>query len=63
VQWDGKSGIVHDGPGYAYLSKAPDSLNDLNDYAGDEDWFKIGVIGSSNGINWDAGSLTLVRIM
>ncbi|KAF2827236.1 hypothetical protein CC86DRAFT_405374 [Ophiobolus disseminans] len=45
--------IYHSGPATAYMSKAP---GDLNDYQGDGDWFKIAVVGASNGLNWDYGS-------
>ncbi|KAF2647377.1 lytic polysaccharide monooxygenase [Lophiostoma macrostomum CBS 122681] len=43
--------LYHPGPGQLYLSKAPLALED---YEGDGEWFKVGLIGSSDGINWDA---------
>lgn len=38
------------GPGQLYLSKAPGALED---YEGDGEWFKVGMIGSSDGRGWD----------
>ena len=43
--------FYHTGPGQLYLSKAPGALED---YAGDGDWFKVGLIGSTDGYNWDS---------
>jgi hypothetical protein len=53
--------MYHDGPATAYLSKAPDGINDLNDYEGEGDWFKIGVVGASDGMHWDYGRVNQVR--
>jgi len=50
----------HDGPATAYLSKAPDGM-DLNDYEGQGDWFKVGVVGASDGVHWDYGRVNTVR--
>lgn len=39
-------------------------MTDLNDYyAGDGQWFKIGVYGSTNGIDWDVGDVNPVSIL
>ncbi|KAF2791822.1 lytic polysaccharide monooxygenase [Melanomma pulvis-pyrius CBS 109.77] len=43
-------GIRHEGPGQAYMSKAP---ADLESYTGDGEWFKIWSSGSSDGQHWD----------
>ncbi|KAJ4299453.1 hypothetical protein N0V90_004698 [Kalmusia sp. IMI 367209] len=43
--------LYHSGPGQLYLSKAPGALED---YEGDGDWFKVGLVGSSNGKQWDS---------
>ncbi|KAF2189224.1 lytic polysaccharide monooxygenase [Zopfia rhizophila CBS 207.26] len=42
--------IYHNGPGQAYLSKAP--TDDLNHYIGDGDWFKIGALVAKNDMAW-----------
>lgn len=44
-------GIGHQGPGQAYMSKAPGALED---YEGDGEWFKIGTSGASDGQHWDS---------
>lgn len=51
------------GPAQMYLSKAPGALED---YEGDGEWFKIGSMGSRDGVQWDTYmknevSLSLVR--
>lgn len=47
----GSSGaITHDGPGQAYLSKAPN--NDIEKYDGKGDWFKIAYIGPKSDTAW-----------
>lgn len=38
--------IYHPGPGGAYLSKAPNE--NIDDYEGDGDWFKIGTLVHGN---------------
>ncbi|KAF1992825.1 lytic polysaccharide monooxygenase, partial [Amniculicola lignicola CBS 123094] len=42
--------IYHNGPGQAYLSKAPDG--DLDHYQGDGDWFKIAYLGPETDTWW-----------
>ncbi|KAI0187018.1 lytic polysaccharide monooxygenase [Astrocystis sublimbata] len=44
-------GVHHQGPGQAYMSKAPGAIED---YEGDGDWFKIGTSGASDGMHWDS---------
>lgn len=41
--------ISHTGPGMAYLSKAPGSLEI---YRGDGDWFKIGELSAKSDTKW-----------
>jgi hypothetical protein len=40
--------IFHIGPGQVFLSKLPESVNDLNDYDGRGDFFKIAYAGVKN---------------
>ncbi|KAK3388046.1 glycoside hydrolase, partial [Podospora didyma] len=42
--------IYHNGPGQAYLSRA--TTENISDYEGDGDWFKIGSIGAKNDTWW-----------
>ncbi|KAF2729682.1 hypothetical protein EJ04DRAFT_568437 [Polyplosphaeria fusca] len=50
--WDPKADYIHhEGPGQAYMSKAPGALED---YEGDGEWFKIGMSGSTDGMQWDS---------
>ena len=42
--------LYHTGPAQVFLSKAPGALED---YEGDGEWFKIALMGSSDGRNWD----------
>ncbi|KAK4107577.1 lytic polysaccharide monooxygenase [Canariomyces notabilis] len=53
--------MYHNGPATAWLSKAPG--DDLNEYKGDGDWFKIDVKGASDGIHWDYRSEERINIM
>ncbi|KXX81539.1 putative endo-beta-1,4-glucanase D [Madurella mycetomatis] len=43
-------GFYHHGPGQIYLSKAPN--NDLENYRGDGDWFKIAYAGPAGNNKW-----------
>ncbi|KAL1592005.1 hypothetical protein SLS60_011597 [Paraconiothyrium brasiliense] len=43
--------LYHTGPAQLYLSKAPGALED---YEGDGEWFKVGLIASTDGRNWDS---------
>ncbi|CAI6336172.1 unnamed protein product [Periconia digitata] len=52
--------MYHDGPATAYLSKSP---GELNEYAGDGDWFKIAVVGAKDGLTWDYAAAKAVNIM
>ncbi|KAK4156057.1 glycosyl hydrolase family 61-domain-containing protein [Chaetomidium leptoderma] len=58
VSWDGngKYGVIwHPGPAQIYLSRAPD--DDLAQYRGDGDWFKIaygGPVGNNEWLLWGA---------
>lgn len=50
--FDPKNDVIgHQGPGQAYMSKAPGALED---YEGDGEWFKIGTSGASDGQYWDS---------
>lgn len=42
--------IFHDGPGQAYLSRAPN--DDLANYDGKGDWFKVAYAGPSDDKTW-----------
>lgn len=42
--------IYHEGPGQAYLSRAPH--DDVKRYTGDGDWFKIGSITTKSDSRW-----------
>jgi hypothetical protein len=42
--------IFHEGPAQAYLSRAPN--DDLDNYKGDGDWFKIAYWGPKDNTNW-----------
>jgi hypothetical protein len=46
------STIFHQGPAMAYLSKAPN--DDLENYHGDGDWFKIAYWGPSSNTTWSS---------
>ncbi|KAI1263467.1 glycosyl hydrolase family 61-domain-containing protein [Xylariaceae sp. FL1019] len=46
-----EDGILHAGPGQAYMSLAP---GEIEQYEGDGDWFKIGTSGASDGQHWDS---------
>jgi hypothetical protein len=50
--------IYHQGPGQAYMSKAPGALED---YTGDGEWFKIGQSVASDGQHWDSNGASEVR--
>lgn len=48
--------IYHNGPGQAYLSRAPDG--DLDRYEGDGEWIKIGYLGPMDDTNWSTRGQT-----
>ncbi|SPQ22681.1 40eabeae-9ac9-4ae7-a184-437a55151071 [Thermothielavioides terrestris] len=53
VSWDGngKYGVFwHPGPGQIYLSRAPN--DDLENYRGDGDWFKIAIGAAVSNTEW-----------
>ncbi|KAK4206134.1 glycoside hydrolase [Rhypophila decipiens] len=53
VSWDGDGeyGVFwHQGPAQIYLSRAPN--DDITNYAGDGDWFKIAYAGPVNNNKW-----------
>lgn len=53
VSWDayGPGGeFYHRGPAQIYLSRAPG--DDVENYRGDEDWFKIAVAGPKDNNSW-----------
>jgi len=52
--------IWHPGPGFVYLSRAPD--DDLQSYRGDGDWFKIAYAGPANDTDWILPMLTDVSV-
>lgn len=54
--------MYHSGPATAYMSRF-EGDGDLNEYAGDGDWFKIGAVGASDGLTWDYSSQKRIKTM
>jgi hypothetical protein len=44
--------IYHEGPGQIFLSKLPEGVDNLNDYDGSGDFFKIGYAGPVDSTTW-----------
>ncbi|KAH8656692.1 glycoside hydrolase family 61 protein [Tricladium varicosporioides] len=48
--WEVNVWIGHEGPAQIYMSRAPN--DDIENYQGDGEWFKIAYLGPSNDTNW-----------
>ena len=51
--------FYHPGPGQAYLSRAPN--DDVKNYVGDGEWFKIAYAGPKNNSGWEIWETPNVR--